>query len=165
MTDPGRDGGGRTSRRTAWRQRRIARIARGAANQIAGKPAQGEGRRIAAAEQHRTGPLEVIDCRAVGLRHQILLEPCAIGRSEPCLIRIDLYRDRNPSQRTRVLAAGHKSVDLIGLFPHPVGPMRDDCIDLRVDRVEPLERGFRCFPRRDFASANEVSKFSCGQTP
>jgi hypothetical protein len=46
-----------------------------------------------------------------------------------------------------------------------VSYVRDDRIDLRVAGIEPFERSVRPISRRDFASTNEVSKFSRGQMP
>ena len=111
--------------------------------QIAGEPAQRKCRRIAAAEDDGAGAQQIVHHRAVELRHQVLLQPRPVAGREPCLIDIDLRRHRNAGQWARVLAACDHPVDRIGALPHELGPVRDDRIELRIDGVEALQRGFR----------------------
>src|SRR5262249_45379978 len=163
--DPGRHRRRGAAGRAARRERRRAGVARAAMQQIAREPAQRERRRVAAAENDRAGAQQIVDHRAVGLRHQVLLQPRPVAGREPGLIDIDLGRHRNAGQGTRVLAAGDHPVDRVGPLPHQLGPVGDQRIEPGIDGVEALKRGLRGLAGGRLARADEVGKLGCGKTP
>jgi hypothetical protein len=133
--------------------------------QIAREPTQRECRRIATAEDYGAGAQQIVDHRAVGSRDQVLLQPRPVAGREPCLIDIDLRRHRNAGQWAWVLAAGDHPVDRIGTFPHELGSVRNERIELGIDGVETLERGLHGLAGGRFARADEMGKLGCGKTP
>jgi hypothetical protein len=134
-------------------------------NQVTCEPPQGKGRCVAAAEKYRARAHQIIDSRAVGLCHKVLLKPCAVRSSEPRLICVDLHCHRNASQWAGVLAASYRLVNAFCLCQHQFWPVFHNRIDLRVDCIESLERGRRSLTGGDIARTNEVGEFSRGQTP
>ena len=133
--------------------------------QVAGEPPQRKGGCIGAPENDRTGSDEIIDDGAVGVGDQVTLQAQPVGGRKAGLVHIDLYGDRNASQRTGVLSLGDLPVHCIGRFAHQIRPMGDDCIDLGIDLIESGESSLGGLARRNCARADEAGEFSRRQPP
>jgi hypothetical protein len=165
MSDSGCHSGRSTSGRASRSERGIAGVAGGSVQQIAREPAQREGRRVAATQEHRSRAHQIFHGRAIHLRNPVLLQACPVGGRESRHIGVDLHRYRNACQRPRILVASQPLIQPVRLFQHELGHMGDDRVDLRVDRIESSQRSLCGLAGRNLACANQVSKIGGRQTP
>jgi hypothetical protein len=136
-----------------------------AIEQVACKPTQGKRWRVAAPKQHRTCPHQIVYDRAVEFGDEVFLQPAAICRGESCLVDVYFDSDRHAGQGARVVPAGQHTVHPVCLLSHLIRSAVNNCVDLRVDGVEALQRCVRYLTSRHFERPYEASDFACRQLP
>jgi hypothetical protein len=140
MPDAGGDRRCGAARRTARRNRGIARVLGVAVHQIGGEPAKRKCRRVGAAENHGASLAQIVHHRIVAARDHVALQFDAVGGGKTRLVDIDLDGNRHAGKRAQVFLAGDRRIDGVGLRQHILRTMVDHGVDRRVHGIETPER-------------------------
>ena len=152
---------GRAARRDAG----ITRILGVAVHEVGGEPAVGKRRAIGAREDDGAGFAQIVDDGAVVLCDRTLLELQPVCGGKAGLVDIDLHGDGYAGQYAGILAAGDPGIDRGRLSQHLGRLVIDHRVDLRIDGIEPGQRGGRGLLRRNLLRFDQPGQIRGRQTP
>ena len=150
---------GFAARGAARRTGGIPGVQRASAAATHGVPAGSEFRQVGARERDGPRRTQALDHRRV-LRGNLLCErrdPPRRGRSGD--VDILLHRERDPGQRTELLAPGDGPVDHIRRGARLALQRHSHGVDRRIDRGDPRQMGVDHLGRRKLTRRDEVGEF------
>jgi hypothetical protein len=143
----------------------IPRVARVAVQAVAAEPAQREGGRVGAPQQHGAGAAQVRDHRVVLPRDQVALDAQPVRGGEALLVHVDLDGDGHAGHRPGIVAARDRRIHPRRLGQHLLRPVVHDGVDGGVRGVEPRQRVARDLGGGDVARPHAGGDLGRGQAP